>query len=83
MVESYIAMRRRNPDVKLVLVGDGPQRAQLAKRFPEIIMAGARTGIDLATHYASAWLDQLKYRRNVVVTGTCSHDANLAMRTLI
>lgn len=54
LVESYLAMCRRHPDVKLVMVGDGPQRAELASRFPEIIMAGARTGVDLATHYASA-----------------------------
>ena len=54
LVESYAAMRRRNSAVKLVLVGDGPEGAQLAKRFPELIMAGPRTDIDLATHYASA-----------------------------
>ncbi len=54
LIESYAAMRRRSCAVKLVLVGDGPERAQLAKRLPEIIMAGPRTGIVLATHYASA-----------------------------
>jgi len=54
LIESYAAMRRRNSAVKLVLVGDGPERVHLARRFPELIMAGPRTGIDLATHYASA-----------------------------
>jgi len=48
------AMHERNPLVRLVMVGDGPERASLASRNPKIIFAGTRSGEDLATHYASA-----------------------------
>jgi len=37
-----------------VVVGDGPQRAELQAAFPEVVFAGARHGEDLAAHYASA-----------------------------
>ena len=48
------AMRMRQHRLKLVLVGDGPERARLARAHPDAIFAGMRTGEDLATHYASA-----------------------------
>jgi glycosyltransferase involved in cell wall biosynthesis len=35
-------------------VGDGPERAVLARRHPEFIWAGVRRGDELAAHYASA-----------------------------
>lgn len=41
------------PSARLVLVGDGPQRAELQRRHPEHIFAGMRHGVDLASHYAS------------------------------
>jgi glycosyltransferase involved in cell wall biosynthesis len=50
---SYEAMRDVRPDVKLVLVGDGPARGQLERRYPDAVFAGMRTGADLARHYAS------------------------------
>jgi glycosyltransferase involved in cell wall biosynthesis len=37
-----------------VVVGDGPARAQLERRFPEAVFRGWRFGEDLAAHYASA-----------------------------
>jgi glycosyltransferase involved in cell wall biosynthesis len=37
-----------------VLVGDGPQRAELETRFPDTVFRGARFGVDLAAHYACA-----------------------------
>lgn len=40
--------------VKLVIVGDGPMRAELAARCPQAVFAGQRGGEDLAEHYASA-----------------------------
>jgi glycosyltransferase involved in cell wall biosynthesis len=52
--DAFAAMRRRQPDARLVLVGDGPARTALAARFPEAIFAGMRSGEDLAAHYASA-----------------------------
>lgn len=38
--------------IKLVIVGDGPQRAALEKQLPQAIFCGTRTGEDLAMHYA-------------------------------
>lgn len=37
-----------------VVVGDGPQREQLQRRYPEVHFTGAKFGEDLARHYASA-----------------------------
>ncbi len=36
-----------------VVVGDGPQRADLQAEFPEVYFAGAKQGEELAGHYAS------------------------------
>ena len=41
------------PGTKLV-VGDGPQRAELERRFPDAIFAGAKTGVELASYYQRA-----------------------------
>ena len=53
-IESYRAMQRVNATVKFVLVGDGPLRAALQKKHPDLIFCGMRTGERLAEHYASA-----------------------------
>ncbi len=37
-----------------VVVGDGPQMEDLRRRFPATFFAGAKTGEDLARHYAGA-----------------------------
>jgi glycosyltransferase involved in cell wall biosynthesis len=37
-----------------VVVGDGPQRAALERRFPDAVFTGAKFGEDLARAYASA-----------------------------
>lgn len=37
-----------------VVVGDGPQRAELCRRHPEVHFLGAKSGEDLARHYAAA-----------------------------
>ncbi len=42
------------PQLRLVLVGDGPERQRLQQRCPDGIFAGVRHGDDLAAHYASA-----------------------------
>jgi glycosyltransferase involved in cell wall biosynthesis len=41
------------PGSKLV-VGDGPQMGELARRHPKVSFAGSRQGVDLARHYAAA-----------------------------
>jgi glycosyltransferase involved in cell wall biosynthesis len=54
LADAFEAMARARPDVRLVLVGDGPARAEYERRCPGAVFAGIRTGSDLATHYASA-----------------------------
>ncbi|WXF89574.1 glycosyltransferase [Pseudomonas syringae pv. atrofaciens] len=41
-------------NLKLVVVGDGPQRPQLEQQIPDAIFCGTQRGEVLATHYASA-----------------------------
>lgn len=54
VLRTFEAVRNRIPRARLVVVGDGPMRAEIQARCPEAIMAGQRTGEDLAAHYASA-----------------------------
>jgi glycosyltransferase involved in cell wall biosynthesis len=53
-IESYRAMQRVNNAVKFVIVGDGPLRAALQKKHPDLIFCGVHTGEELAKRYASA-----------------------------
>ena len=52
--QTYRRMVTQHPDIKLVLVGDGPLRNQLQTQYPEAIFAGFQTGKALSEHYASA-----------------------------
>lgn len=54
VIETWLQIRTINPRTKLVMVGDGPERAALQAVCPEVIFSGSRTGMDLAEHYASA-----------------------------
>lgn len=53
VIAAYEQISHAAPRAKLVFVGDGPARASLHARCPDAIYAGMRTGVDLATHYAS------------------------------
>lgn len=52
-IRAWQKMRDQLPGLRLVVVGDGPDRKPLAKKFPEIVFTGPRRGEDLARHYAS------------------------------
>lgn len=54
LLTAFEAVRRVAPNARLVLVGDGPQRASLQRQCPGAVFAGVRRGGDLAAHYASA-----------------------------
>ncbi|AKU13340.1 glycosyltransferase family protein [Azoarcus sp. CIB] len=53
VLEAFAAIRRRRPNARLVIVGDGPLRKSLQEGNPDVVFAGARRGEDLAAHYAS------------------------------
>ena len=48
-----LAVLSGRSDVQLVIVGDGPERADLERRMPDAVFTGALYGEDLATAYAS------------------------------
>ena len=50
-IEGFLALDL--PGTKVV-VGDGPQRAALERRFPEAVFTGAKVGEELAAHFRSA-----------------------------
>ena len=52
---AFNQLRTAHPQLKLslVIVGDGPQRAQLARELPDAIFCGLQRGEELARHYAS------------------------------
>lgn len=50
----FSTLRKAQANVRLVLVGDGPMRAELMRMCPQALFVGERRGEDLAAHYASA-----------------------------
>jgi glycosyltransferase involved in cell wall biosynthesis len=53
VLAAFEQIKRRLPSSRLVLVGDGPLRPDLQRRYPDHVFAGTRRGEDLAVHYAS------------------------------
>ena len=51
---TFERMRQAFPDMRCVVVGDGPLRGKLAEKYPWVHFAGVKTGDELARHYASA-----------------------------
>ncbi|WVN41291.1 glycosyltransferase family 1 protein [beta proteobacterium MWH-UniP1] len=52
-VKAYQQIRDSGGDVRLVFVGDGPLREQIAKACPDAVFTGTQRGEALAAHYAS------------------------------
>ena len=52
-VDTFKAMLQVNPNLKMVWVGDGPEKGSLKLSCPNSIFAGVQTGEALAKHYAS------------------------------
>src|SRR3990167_1604959 len=53
--KSFQALQQAPPQrrLKLILVGDGPQRASLQQQLPDAVFCGLQRGEELAAHYAS------------------------------
>ena len=54
LIKAYERLKAQDPKVRLLLVGDGPEKSAMQARVPDAIFAGMQTGEDLASHYASA-----------------------------
>lgn len=54
LFDAFRSISMRVPDARMIVVGDGPLRARLEKRHPDVLFTGPRTGASLAAHYASA-----------------------------
>lgn len=53
-LQAWERLRARRPGLRMVVVGDGPQRTALQRAHPQAAFVGLHTGEDLAAHYASA-----------------------------
>ena len=53
LFRAFDGMRQAHPAARLVLVGDGPERALWQTKRPDAIFCGTRIGEALAAHYAS------------------------------
>lgn len=53
-LEAWAVAKENCPNLKMVVVGDGPVRKGLAAKWPDVHFAGMRYDEDLARHYASA-----------------------------
>jgi len=53
LFRAFAAIRERQPNARLVLVGDGPCLAEFQRAQPDAVFTGFYTGANLARHYAS------------------------------
>lgn len=53
-METFQRLLAAVPDLRCVVVGDGPIRERLQTAHPQVNFAGVKTGEELAIHYASA-----------------------------
>lgn len=53
-VRAFRAMQSTHPQMRFVLVGDGPSREELQRAHPDFIFCGVQRGEVLAAHFASA-----------------------------
>lgn len=51
---AFTTIRKRCPEARLLLVGDGPEAGNLRSQWPDAIFTGMLRGETLAAHYASA-----------------------------
>lgn len=53
-LDAWATAREACPNLKMVVVGDGPVRRRLEAKWPDVNFVGMRYDEDLARHYASA-----------------------------
>lgn len=52
LLAAWQQLRNQYPQLRLLLVGDGPLYTRIARQHPDILLAGAQRGEQLAAHYA-------------------------------
>jgi glycosyltransferase involved in cell wall biosynthesis len=52
--KNIIAFLEAETELRKVVVGDGPQLEELRSKFPDVEFVGTKSGVELATYYASA-----------------------------
>lgn len=53
-LRAFERARERQPQTRMIVVGDGPARARLEAAHPQARFVGVQRGAELAAHYASA-----------------------------
>lgn len=53
-ITAFRQAQQAQPRARFVLVGDGPDRAALARAHPDLIFSGTQRGASLSQHFASA-----------------------------
>jgi len=53
-MRAFRALQQVRPDARFLWVGDGPERARLARENPDFVFCGVQRGEALARHFASA-----------------------------
>lgn len=53
-IRAFRELQKHRPDAKYIWVGDGPERAAIARDNPDFIFVGIQRGEDCARHFASA-----------------------------
>jgi glycosyltransferase involved in cell wall biosynthesis len=53
-VRAFRALQLAQPRARFVFVGDGPERARLARENPDFVFCGVQRGEQLSRHFASA-----------------------------
>lgn len=51
--DAFQAIKKDQPTARFILVGDGPDKAQLQQTHPDALFAGIKVGQELAEYYAS------------------------------
>lgn len=75
-MQTFDHLRQLVPELRCVVVGDGPLRERLAEKHPWVHFTGVQLGDDLARHYASAdvllFPSETETFGNVVLEGMAS-----------
>lgn len=83
-IRAFRELQKTRPDAKYIWVGDGPERAAIARENPDFIFRGIQRGEDCARHFASADLFPFASHSetfgNVTIEAMASGIATVAFR---